>query len=227
MITDSERYVSSGHESFHVLVEGIVFLLALLPVVRRASLIVPATSSTVVITTLVFESILCATMLLDKIHWRRAWSQRGRPCEVATVDRGQQVGQLALDLFLSKIIYYPSWLQRSRSNVPSSIIEAVKVTFDTVKLKIRSSTYLFTFESGVQPNGDNWGTLKIFVDDSFVLSVMAALSQDRWATRGTCHTASLFIDGPWVQELFDLSAEAKECRRTRLKISGEMPEGKR
>ena len=155
MITDSERHVISGHEGFHVLVEGIVFLLALLPVVRRASLIVPATSPSVVITTLVFESILCATMLLDKIYWRRAWSQRGRACEVATVDRGQQVGQLALDLFLSKIIYYPSWLQRSRSNVPSSIIEAVKVTFNTVKLKIRSSNYLFTFESGVQPDGGN------------------------------------------------------------------------
>jgi hypothetical protein len=227
MMTDSGHHVISGREGLPVLLEGIVFLLALIPVVRRASLIVPAASPTVLITTLLFESILCFTMVLDKNRRRRAWSHRRRACKVATVDRGQQVGQLALDLFLGEIIYYPSWLRHSRSYVPGAIIEAVKVTLDTIKLKIKSSSYLFTFESALRPDGGTWGTLNILVDGSFVLSINAALSQDRWEMRGSCHTASLFIDGPWVQELLDLSVEAKECHRTRLKISREIPKGKR
>ena len=66
MMTDSGHHVISGSEGLPVLLEGIVFLLALIPVVRRASLIVPAASPTVLITTLLFESILCFTMILDK-----------------------------------------------------------------------------------------------------------------------------------------------------------------
>jgi hypothetical protein len=227
MMTDSGHHVISEREDLPVLLEGIVFLLALLPVVRCASLIVPAASPTVLITTLLFESILCITMVFDKNRRRRAWSHRRRPCEVATVDRSQQVGQLALDLFLGEIIYYPSWLRHSRSYVPGAIIEAVKVTLDTIKLKIKSSSYLFTFESALRPDGGNWGTLNILVDDSFVLSISAALSQDQWEIRGSCHTVSLFVDGPWVQELLDLSVEAKECRRTRLEICRGRPQGQR
>jgi hypothetical protein len=226
MMTDSGHHVISGREGLPVLVEGIVFLLALLPVVRHASLIVPAASPPVVITTLIFESILCVTMLLDKTRRRRARSQK-RACDVATVDRGQQVGQLALDLFLGEIIYYPSWLRRSRSYVPGAVIEAAKLTCDKTQLQIRSSTYLFSFESVLRPDGSNCGTLNIFVDDSFVLSISAALSQEQWVIRGACHGAGVFIDGPWVQELLDLSVEAKECRRTRLKISREISQGKR
>lgn len=212
MIAATEHFTSSERENVRVLMGGIAFLLAFLPAIRFVSLTAPVCSPRALAATLLLESVVCLTMLMHKVQWRRERCQQ----QTVVADRRHQVEEVALGLFLREIVYYCSWIRHSRGYVPARITEAIRVDTDTIKLVISGSEYLFTFESAIQDDGSNWGKLDLSVDDVIVLSVSAALSQDRWEIHASRHTGEVFVEGPWVDELLALSTEARECRRTQF-----------
>jgi hypothetical protein len=217
MITNGGDDESVRLEGVQVLVRGLILQMALVPTVHLARLRMPEASHTIAMATLLAELTVFGVMLLARIRWRRAWDRLEPFREEPITDRCERVGQLVFDLFLSEIIHYPVWLQRSRVNVPQTVTHAARLTPDTLKLGMSASEYLFTFQNKQQPDGSTSGALTLTVSDACVLSVIAALLEDQWTMRGFHHTVVSFIDGPWVEELFRLEAEVEVCRRSRTK----------
>jgi DNA-directed RNA polymerase subunit RPC12/RpoP len=140
--------------------------------------------------------------------------------------RASELGldRVALNLFLNYITYYPSWTQHSRGYVPAIIGKPVKVGLEGVKLTMGDSEYLFTLEREQLNDGSTRGTLDVCVNNILVLSVGGTILQDQWGARTSSHYSNVFVDGPWVQELFALSTEAKKCQDAQAKLRRGVPQ---
>jgi hypothetical protein len=119
--------------------------------------------------------------------------------------------RIAVELYLKEISYYPSWIHHSRGRVPARIREALKTAADTVKIKTGSAEYLFDWECTHMDNGCDRGELTLWVDDSIVLRVGSVLSRDQWLTSASSYQVLALVEGRWVEELFAISTESKEC----------------
>ena len=122
------------------------------------------------------------------------------------------VDHAAMDLYLTEVVYYPSWIQHSRARVPAQISEAVKVSEDAIELTTTRSTYLFQWDPKPTDRGDG-GELTIQLNGSVVFRVQAAVSRDQWLTSASSYSVLECVQGPWAQELVGIWAESKECRR--------------
>jgi hypothetical protein len=124
-----------------------------------------------------------------------------------------EVARVAFALYLGEILFYPSWSQCAPEYVPARVTEVVKGAFGAVKLTLSGVEYLFTLqqEDGNLPGGS--ARLDLSVNNSHVLSVSAVISEDQWIAHTSGHSLRAFVNGPWVEQLLVLAAEAKECRR--------------
>jgi hypothetical protein len=124
--------------------------------------------------------------------------------------------RVALELYLKEVKFYPSWIQHSRARVPAQISEATKAGADAVLLKTSRTEYLFEWECNPIADGRDRGELTLWSNGCIVLRVRGMVSHDQWLTSASSYEVREFVGGSWVDELFGIWTESKQCRQQKL-----------
>jgi len=124
--------------------------------------------------------------------------------------------RIALELYLTEVVYYPSWIQHSRARVPMQVSQAIKTGVDAVLLKTSRTEYLFEWNCNHMDDGQDRGELTVSVNGCIVFRVRGLVARDQWLTSASSYSVMTLVEGSWVEELLAIWAESKEVRLRKL-----------